>query len=609
MPVLYMPEIQRMDPRTCDLPEKNLLFSLSALTCFRMSGHSLGAEDSPEFWDQAGRFLLNDCLDVRKQYDLYENISLNTVVSSMFLASSFFETNQSTKAWVYLRETLTFAQELGLEDESTYAGLSPEEALCRQRVFWLLSFAILRNKPLMLRRTPNLPMTLHAYESRGIHTGFLQLLGIYIPLRDSIIEAWTYGSNPTVDVNTYLALQNQLARPAGSSGGLSIPHPLVPPSPTVAVSSVQIPVTQACGFSDLSLSSSSISSSPTDPVAPVAEPTPSQTAELLVTQQWLRLIIWLSSLRQGYLSWAAENESMHFAFPLTIVRQTGLVLRSLMQIGRLEANGMAALEVNGMGIFEKIFEIGAWCMNVLDSYDKASLEGQFLTLPNFGRKYSACSGKGKQAARSATSSPAEQAMDYEDDDDVDLLDVFMRALSATPTSRKQFAEPLYMRATTRPGGMRIGSSSGLHPDTGGGVGAFGMAQTQPGLSGQIPGLGLGQGLEYGMLLRHMLMVKHRLQGRLPVAELDSHVPADPGPEADKVKEWKMSSWEINHLTKGKGLISIRGLVQVPMRPQDFNMRVLPANPLVPMHHACPVRFPVNSADHLRPCTPSRLESR
>lgn len=345
----------------------------------------------------------------------------------------------------------------------------------------------------MLRRTPKLPMTLHAYESRGIHTGFLQLLGIYIPLRDSIIEAWTYGSHPTVDVNTYHALQNQLARPAGSSGGLSIPHPLLPPSPTVAVSSIQIPVSQACGFSDLSLSSSSLGSSPTDPVGPGAEPTPSQTAELLVTQQWLRLIIWLSSLRQGYLSWAAENESMHFAFPLTIARQTALVLRSLMQIGGIELNGMAALEVNGIGIFEKIFEIGAWCMNVLDSYDKASLEGQFLTLPNFGRKLSACSGKGKQAARSATNSPAEQALDYEEEDDLDLLDVFMRALSATPSSRKQFAEPLYMWATTRPGGMRINPSPGLHPDTAGGAAFFGMGQPQPGMAGQLPlGPGLGQ---------------------------------------------------------------------------------------------------------------------
>ncbi|KAK3396815.1 hypothetical protein B0T20DRAFT_243585 [Sordaria brevicollis] len=502
MPVLYIPEIQRMDPRTCDLPEKNLLFSLSALTCFRISGHSLSAEESPEFWDQAGRFLLNDCLDVRKQYDLYENISLNTVVSSMLLACSFFETNQSTKAWVYLREALTFAQELGLEDESTYAGLSSEEALCRQRVFWLLyiyerAFAILRNKPLILRRTPKLPMTVHAYESRGIHTGFLQLLGIYIPLRDSIIEAWTYGSHPTVDVNTYHALQNQLARPAGSSGGLSIPHPLLPPSPTVAVSSIQIPVSQACGFSDLSLSSSSMSSSPTDPVAPVAEPAPSQTAELLVTQQWLRLIIWLSSLRQGYLSWAAENESMHFAFPLTIARQTALVLRSLMQMGNFDTHGIAALEANGIGIFEKIFEIGAWCMNVLDSYDKASLEGQFLSLPNFRRKHSACSGKGKQAAGSASNSPAEQAMDYDEDDDIDLLDVFMRALSATPTSRKQFAEPLYMWATTRPGGMRIGSSPGLHPDPGGGPAAYGMAQPQPGMTGQIPGVGPAPGLGLG----------------------------------------------------------------------------------------------------------------
>ncbi|KAH7625176.1 hypothetical protein B0T09DRAFT_388002 [Sordaria sp. MPI-SDFR-AT-0083] len=577
MPVLYMPEIQRMDPRICDLPEKNLLYSLSALTCFRMSGHSLGAEDSPEFWDQAGRFLLNDCLDVRKQYDLYENISLNTVVSSMFLASSFFEINQSTKAWVYLREALTFAQELGLEDESTYAGLSPEEALCRQRVFWLLSFAILRNKPLMLRRTPKLPMTLHAYESRGIHTGFLQLLGIYIPLRDSIIEAWTYGSHPTVNVNTYHALQNQLSRPAGSSGGLSIPHPLLPPSPTVAVSSVQIPVSQACGFSDPSLSSSSLSSSPTDPAAPAAEPTPSQTAELLVTQQWLRLIIWLSSLRQGYLSWGSENESMHFAFPLTIARQTALVLRSLMQIGGFDAKGMAALEVNGIGIFEKIFEIGAWCMNVLDSYDKASMEGQFLTLPNFGRKLSACSGKGKQAARSANNSPAEQAMEYEEEDDVDLLDVFMRALSATPTSRKQFAEPLYMWATTRPGGMRIGSSPGLHQDPGG-AGAFGMAQTQQGMAGQIPGLvmgpdqglGLSQASGIGAVQGHnanpMMHQQQSMQQQQPgiwsAASAHAHGqaplarPSGPGPgqgQGQGMDDFPMGDQQPSHQNQAQGL--------------------------------------------------------
>ena len=107
-----------------------------------------------------------------------------------------------------------------------------------------------------------------------------------------------------------------------------------------------------------------------------------------------------------------------------------------------------------------------------------------------------------------------------------------------------------------------------------------------------------------MLLLHMLMAKHRFQGRLPVVELDSRVPTDPGLEVDKDREWKMSSWEIKPLIKGKGLTSIRGSVQVPTCPEDCNTRLLVADPFVPMHHICPVRFPVSSADHLRACTTS-----
>ena len=107
-----------------------------------------------------------------------------------------------------------------------------------------------------------------------------------------------------------------------------------------------------------------------------------------------------------------------------------------------------------------------------------------------------------------------------------------------------------------------------------------------------------------MLLLHMLMAKHLFQSRLPVVELGSRVPTDPGLEVDKDKGWKTSSWETNPLIKGKRLTSIRGLVQVPTCPEDCNTPVLAANPFVPMHHTCPVRLPVTSADHLRACTTS-----
>lgn len=102
-----------------------------------MSGKSLHV-DGPESWEEAGRFFLDQCVSTRNQYDYLEDNSLENVISSFWLSTSFFEINQNKKSWVYLREALTFAEDMGLHDNSTYAGLSPTETLCRQRVFWIL---------------------------------------------------------------------------------------------------------------------------------------------------------------------------------------------------------------------------------------------------------------------------------------------------------------------------------------------------------------------------------------------------------------------------------------------------------------------------------------
>lgn len=74
----------------------------------------------------------------RQSYDYMEDASVSAVISSFWLSTSFFEINQNRKSWLYLREALTLAQDMGLHDDATYDGLPPEEALCRQRVFWIL---------------------------------------------------------------------------------------------------------------------------------------------------------------------------------------------------------------------------------------------------------------------------------------------------------------------------------------------------------------------------------------------------------------------------------------------------------------------------------------
>lgn len=137
MPLVYMPDIHRIVARQMTNPERNLIYALCALTCLHMSGKSIRAR-GPESWEAAGRFFIDDCISVRQSYDFFEDQSLYAVISSFWLSTSFFEINQSRKSWVYLREALTLALDLGLDDDSTYVGLSPEKKLCRLRVFWIL---------------------------------------------------------------------------------------------------------------------------------------------------------------------------------------------------------------------------------------------------------------------------------------------------------------------------------------------------------------------------------------------------------------------------------------------------------------------------------------
>ncbi|KUI67212.1 putative sucrose utilization protein SUC1 [Cytospora mali] len=437
MPVLYMPTIRSIIARQMSPSEKNLIYAVCAMVCMHMSGKSLHL-DGPASWEDAGRFFLDECVSNRRSYDFMEDASLYAVVSSFWLSTSFFEINQNRKSWLYLREALTLAQDMGLHDDSTYINLSPEEALCRQRVFWILfvterSFAILRNKPITFKKTPSLPTTRHTYESPDIHTGFLQLVSSYTPLDESFVSAWNDGSDPRVSATTYLALQNLLAQPPSflQRSRATTPSDDSSPGFTSTVTAAPSPA-------------GSIEEADEEIVQ--SEPTAIQKADLLITQQWLRLIVWQASFRQSLLSWTAPHEGMHFAFPLAIARSTARVLQSLPS---------SAVEVHGMGIFEKIFEIGTWCMNVLGAIDRASAAGTPISglgslrggvmgmdfLP--GSVDLGVLGVSRKGAA------------------IDPLEFFVRTLSATPNSRTQYAERLLMFAQERPGGMRMALTPSL----------------------------------------------------------------------------------------------------------------------------------------------------
>ncbi|KAF5525926.1 putative sucrose utilization protein SUC1 [Colletotrichum aenigma] len=425
MPLIYMPAMRETISRPMmTSSEKNLVYAMCALTSMHMSGKSIGAP-GPTSWEVVGRFFLDETISTRQSYDFLEDLSLSAVISSFYLSTSFFEINQSRKSWYYLREALTNAQDLGLQDDSTYYGLSREETLCRQRVFWILfvterSFAILRNKPITFKRTPSLPTTRHPYEAPDIHAGFLQLVSSYTPLDESFVTAWNEGSDPRVSATTFLALQNLLSlppaflRPRNARGS--------PPSQHQHQHQGQF------------VGSFGAASASRDAGGP--EPTDIQKADLLITQQWLRLIVWQSSMRQGLLSWTnpadssgpsgsgvGGGNSMCFSFPLTVARDTASILASLPS---------KAVEVHGMGIMEKIFEIGTWCVNVLGACESVG----FQTAMDFTSGEMGVLGSGRKGAS------------------LDPIEFFIKTLSASDNSRKQFADKLLTAAGENPGSMR-----------------------------------------------------------------------------------------------------------------------------------------------------------
>ncbi|KAK3320383.1 hypothetical protein B0T19DRAFT_360455, partial [Cercophora scortea] len=401
MPLLNIPALRAMLRRPLAPPDENLIYALSALTCLHMLGESITVP-GPDSWERAGCFFIERCIAARKSYDLVQDLSLSTVIASFWLSASFFEIEDTRKSWYYLREALTLALELGLQNDASYAGLGPEEDIFHRRVFWQLfvserSFAILRYRPIVLKKTPKLPAKGHAYESPDIHSGFMRLIASYMPLDESFVSAWNDGSDPHVSGAMYLALQNHFDTPLSFASESSQEDPHAPSHNAQGQRNQNR--TMAADI---------------------------QKADLLITQQWLRFITWMSSSRLGLLSWHADHASMHFTFPLTIAQQTASILAHLPP---------AAVEVHGMGILEKIFEISAGCINVLDAYDRATAAGTHITGPGLDSDPDllgiGAGAKGKGP---------------------DQIACFVKTLSALPKSRTQFADRLVELASQRSGG-------------------------------------------------------------------------------------------------------------------------------------------------------------
>lgn len=86
----------------------------------------------------SGEALLSEAVRAREEYDVIENVNVETLLTSFFLFAAYGNLDKQDHAWFYLCQSISMAHTLGLHRESTYSNMDSEEAEEKRRVFWLL---------------------------------------------------------------------------------------------------------------------------------------------------------------------------------------------------------------------------------------------------------------------------------------------------------------------------------------------------------------------------------------------------------------------------------------------------------------------------------------
>lgn len=252
--------------------------------------------------------LLRETLRARQTFDYIENPTLDSVHISFFLFACFFGLNTHNTAWFYLREAVTFAQLIGLDNEESYrAIISRQDAAYRRRSFWIIfvserAYSLQRHHTLSMQPSIDLPSSIDQDLSQNLK-GFNYMVDLWSQINSDFLSMWNDKRFPVTP--EWMAQQHEKLRHA-------LPERL-------EISEVQ-------------------------------------EADILISQQWLRTILWQLSTSRMLLSSSASNEALRFSFPIQISQD-------LLKI----TNRMSAetLEVHGIGICEKVFEVASTLVDVM----------------------------------------------------------------------------------------------------------------------------------------------------------------------------------------------------------------------------------------------------
>jgi hypothetical protein len=199
------------------------------------------------------------CQEIRLHANFIDDAVLPDVVCSLFIAITYFELKCRKASWFFVREAITLAHAIGLHLISKDSSLNGTVRIQKQRTYAILF--ITERGAAILAYLDEDPLV-----SRGLNS----LHSLFSLLDFDFVQLW-----------------NDLASLSGDGRGF------------VELSRLQMHLQQdligrTYGLSDI------------------------QRADVLITQQWLRLVFWQAALRLGLISSSATDSAFTYHYPVLI---------------------------------------------------------------------------------------------------------------------------------------------------------------------------------------------------------------------------------------------------------------------------------------------------
>ncbi|KAI4853748.1 hypothetical protein E4T44_00642 [Aureobasidium sp. EXF-8845] len=299
------------------------------------------------------RMLLEESIKMRMTVDFGENPSVYMILTSFFIFACLFGNDQHKAAHHRLREAVDLANSLSMHLPQAYDSLDIETREQWLRTYLVLAYALQKRHSIGFRGSP----AVNAYFMRAFGspkstmnqdqtdtlgmTGLLYLMETFDAIDESVVECWAgycrYSDGRCETFDRRQAIRMFRAQQRAREGCLT----------------------------------GSLSFEPSASLLPMPQLLESQQADISVTQFWLTNRLWELCMSHGLLLENSDHAELRFDFAYHIANDL---------VSVCDSRSLSSMEVHGVGLIEKIYDITMSLIKAMGSSTAILLESSFTRL-------------------------------------------------------------------------------------------------------------------------------------------------------------------------------------------------------------------------------------